>query len=110
MNLQSQTRVRSVEDSGGVARAAPPGASPRFARSRSPQWAAWGFLAPIAIYLIAFYAYPLYRNLDLSLRDYTVRSFVRGDAPFIGLVNYRTVFADPTFAPALLHTLVFTAG
>ena len=43
---------------------------------------------------VVFYAYPLYRNLDLSLRDYTVRSFVRGDAPFIALKNYQTVFAD----------------
>ncbi|MEU4564539.1 sugar ABC transporter permease [Actinoplanes sp. NPDC023936] len=71
-------------------------------------WAAWAFLAPVVIYLVAFYAYPLYRNLDLSLRDYTVRSFVRGDAPFSGLDNYRDVFADPAFGPALLHTLVFT--
>ncbi|WIN00921.1 sugar ABC transporter permease [Actinoplanes oblitus] len=60
------------------------------------------------IYLVAFYAYPLYRNLDLSLRHYTVRSFVQGDAPFSGADNYTTVFADPTFGPALLHTLVFT--
>ncbi|MEU4424711.1 sugar ABC transporter permease [Actinoplanes sp. NPDC024001] len=60
------------------------------------------------VYLAAFYAYPLYRNLDLSLRHYTVRSFVQGDAPFSGLDNYRTVFDDPAFGPALLHTLVFT--
>nr|WP_239175433.1 sugar ABC transporter permease [Actinoplanes cyaneus] len=60
------------------------------------------------IYLVAFYAYPLYRNLDLSLRHYTVRSFVRGDAPFSGAANYTTVFSDPTFGPALLHTMVFT--
>ena len=49
------------------------------------QWAAWAFLAPVVVYLVAFYAYPLYRNLDLSLRDYTVASFVTGDAPFVGL-------------------------
>nr|WP_307872042.1 sugar ABC transporter permease [Actinoplanes palleronii] len=62
----------------------------------------------MVIYLLAFYAYPLYRNLDLSLRHYTVRSFVQGNAPFSGADNYRTVFDDPTFGPALLHTLVFT--
>jgi multiple sugar transport system permease protein len=78
------------------------------ARRRSKQWAAWAFLAPVVLYLIAFYAYPLYRNLDLSLRHYTVRSFVQGDAPFSGLDNYRTVVADPTFGPALLHTMLFT--
>ena len=70
----------------------------------------WAFLAPVVVYLGAFYAYPLYRNLDLSLRHYTVRSFVQGDAPFNGLDNYRTVLADPTFWPALAHTLVFTAA
>ncbi|MFF5078612.1 carbohydrate ABC transporter permease [Actinoplanes sp. NPDC000266] len=73
-------------------------------------WTAWAFLAPVVIYLAAFYAYPLYRNLDLSLRDYNVRSFVRGDAPFSGIDNYRAVFTDPTFGPALLHTLVFTVA
>ncbi|WP_327287630.1 carbohydrate ABC transporter permease [Streptomyces sp. NBC_01198] len=82
--------------------------SPRPHRPRSQQWAAWGFLAPVVIYLGAFYAYPLYRNLDLSLRNYTVRSFVQGDAPFTGLENYRKVFDDPTFMPALAHTVLFT--
>ena len=55
--------------------------------AESSQWAAWGFLAPASCYLLAFYAYPLYRNLDLSFRDYTVRSFVAGDAPFAGLAQ-----------------------
>jgi multiple sugar transport system permease protein len=77
-------------------------------RRRSGQWAAWAFLAPVVIYLVAFYAWPLYRNLDLSLRHYTVRSFVQGDAPFSGWDNYAKVLTDPTFGPALLHTVVFT--
>ena len=51
-----------------------PGRRPR----RRGQWAAWAFLAPVVVYLVVFYAYPLYRNLDLSLRDYTVRSFIDG--------------------------------
>ena len=72
------------------------------------QVAAWAFLAPVTVYLLVFYAYPLYRNLDLSFREYTVYSFVHGGAPFAGLGNYRSIIADPTFAPALIHTLVFT--
>ncbi|MEU1184012.1 sugar ABC transporter permease [Streptomyces sp. NPDC005820] len=94
---------------GAVTAAPPPAPGPERRRPTSPQWAAWGFLTPVTVYLALFYAYPLYRNLDLSLRDYTVRSFVQGDAPFTGLANYRTVLDDPTFAPALLHTAVFTA-
>ncbi|MFF5142594.1 carbohydrate ABC transporter permease [Streptomyces sp. NPDC013157] len=101
---------RSAGVPGGAAAVAPPPArSPGRRLPTSAQWAAWGFLAPVTLYLGLFYAYPLYRNLDLSLRDYTVRSFVQGDAPFTGLANYRKVFDDPTFAPALLHTAVFTA-
>lgn len=90
------------------AAAPPPDRTPRSRRPASPQWAAWAFLTPVTLYLALFYAYPLYRNLDLSLRDYTVRSFVQGDAPFTGLENYRKVFDDPAFAPALFHTVVFT--
>ncbi|MEV5436635.1 sugar ABC transporter permease [Streptomyces sp. NPDC052682] len=69
---------------------------------------ALAFAAPLVAYLAAFYLYPLYRNLDLSLRDYTVRSFVAGDAPFTGWENVRKVLDDPAFGPAMRHTLVFT--
>ena len=85
--------------------APPPG---RPARNRSSQWAAWGFLTPIVLYLLVFYAYPLYRNIDLSLRNYTVRSFINGDAEFTGFKNYTLAFHNPTFWPALLHTFLFT--
>ncbi|MEV8567544.1 sugar ABC transporter permease [Streptomyces sp. NPDC051322] len=112
MNHMTQLpdRRRSVRARNGAATAAPPPArAGKRRRPTSPQWAAWGFLAPVALYLALFYAYPLYRNLDLSLRNYTVRSFVQGNAPFTGLKNYRAVLDDPTFSPALLHTVVFTA-
>ncbi|WP_406438716.1 sugar ABC transporter permease [Streptomyces sp. NBC_01613] len=100
---------RPVLDRDGAASAVPsPVRSRKRRRPSSQQWAAWAFLAPVTLYLGLFYAYPLYRNLDLSLRHYTVRSFVQGDAPFTGLANYRTVFDDPTFGPALTHTVVFT--
>jgi multiple sugar transport system permease protein len=67
-----------------------------------------GFIAPIAIYLVVFYAYPLYRNIDLSLRDYTLRSFIDGTADFVGLDNYVKVVQSSTFIPALTNTAVFT--
>ena len=102
------TLTRGVAGAGGGASA---GSRPARLRPRlASQLAAWGFLLPVTVYLGVFYAYPLYRNIDLSLRDYTVRSFVQGDAPFIGLGNYAAVIHDPTFVPALLHTVVFTAA
>ena len=104
------TVTHDLTNRSGVAAATPERgvAHQRRQRRRSGQWAAWAFLVPVVIYLVAFYAYPLYRNLDLSLRHYTVRSFVQGGAPFSGLDNYRTIVADPSFGPALLHTIVFT--
>ncbi|WP_225850396.1 carbohydrate ABC transporter permease [Streptomyces sp. HPF1205] len=113
MNTTAQTPDASAAPGRpGTARAVPPPGATAGRRSRGPSsqaWAAWGFLAPVVIYLGVFYAYPLYRNIDLSLRHYTVRSFVQGGAPFTGLANYRQVFDDPTFMPALEHTVVFTA-
>jgi ABC-type sugar transport system permease subunit len=69
---------------------------------------AGAFLAPIVIYLAVFYAFPLYRNIDLSLRDYTLRSFIDGSAEFVGFANYLDVIASSTFWPAFANTAVFT--
>ncbi|WP_035803668.1 carbohydrate ABC transporter permease [Kitasatospora mediocidica] len=79
-------------------------------RRRRTQLTAWAFVAPLVAYLAAFYLYPLYRNLDLSLRHYTVRSFVDGNAPFSGWANFSQVLHDPTFWPALTNTAVFTVA
>jgi multiple sugar transport system permease protein len=115
MNDTTQTAARSVRGRGGTPRSSVPPAArtphPNRRRRRTirtSQWTAWAFLAPVTVYLAVFYAYPLYRNIELSLRHYTVRSFVQGGAPFAGFGNYRTVFSDPTFGPALLHTFEFT--
>lgn len=69
---------------------------------------AWAFLAPVVIYLVLFYAFPLYRNLDLSFRDYTLRSFIDGTAEFAGFDNYIQVLTDKTFMVALWNTVAFT--
>lgn len=74
----------------------------------STRWSAAAFLAPLLLYLAIFYAYPLYRNIELSLKAYTVRSFVQGNAPFAGLDNYIEVFTSATFWPAISHTATFT--
>lgn len=100
----------AVRHRDGAADAAPSRGTRQTRRSRmlrSTQWAAWGFIAPVAVYLGLFYAYPLYRNIDLSIRSYTVTSFVSGNAPFAGFANYSSIFSSSTFAPALLNTAVF---
>jgi multiple sugar transport system permease protein len=109
MNDTAQTATRSVRGRAGTQRMPRMQHALRPGRSiRTGQWVAWAFLAPVAAYLVLFYAYPMYKNIDLSLRDYTVMSFVHGGARFAGLGNYRAVFDDATFGPALAHTLIFT--
>ncbi|GAA0385916.1 sugar ABC transporter permease [Microbispora corallina] len=111
MNHATQTPPAAVAgERRGRDRAAPSRGGRRgvVRRRWAGQWTAWAFLAPVVVYLLIFYAYPLYRNIELSLRNYTVRSFVQGDAPFTGLANYAKVVGDATFGPALWHTVVFT--
>ncbi|GAB3460332.1 sugar ABC transporter permease [Streptomonospora sediminis] len=96
---------------GGAAGRAP-AAPDRRERRRLPltpqQLSAIGFAAPLLVYLLAFYAYPLWRNVELSLHDYTVRAFVQGDPEFVGFANYAEVFASDTFGAAVVNTAVFT--
>ncbi|AYF99489.1 sugar ABC transporter permease [Protaetiibacter intestinalis] len=100
----------------GETRAALPRRAPdeRSARQRRQrlreQLVAWAFIAPVAIYMVVFYAYPLLRNLDLSFRDYTLASFITGEAPWVGIANYIEILGSPTFGPALWNTVVFTFG
>ncbi len=111
----STTRRQARVDARGVregAATAAPSSAPTTARHATArkQLTAWAFLAPIVIYLVLFYAYPLYTNLDLSFRDYTLGSFITGDAQWAGLDNYRQVLTDKTFGTALWNTFIFTGA
>lgn len=98
----------SLLGAGGTAKTpAPPASS--YKKPRSEQWIAWGFAAPLVIYLVVFYLFPLYRNVEMSLHDYTPRAFVQGNAEFIGIANYVDVFTSRTFLKALANTALFTA-
>jgi len=107
--LQTTSGLPARGGNGGAAStgAVPPARARRPRRWRA-QLTAWAFISPVVIYLVVFYAYPLYRNIDLSLRAYTLRSFIDGTAPFVGLQNYLDVIQSSTFTPALINTAVFT--
>jgi multiple sugar transport system permease protein len=78
--------------------------------ARGQRWAALAFLAPALAYVAVFFGYPLATSVSISLRDYTVRSFFTGEAPFVGLANYAAAFRDPVFDRAALTTAEFTVG
>ncbi|MFC7343491.1 carbohydrate ABC transporter permease [Saccharopolyspora griseoalba] len=77
------------------------------ARTRAAKWA---FLLPAIVYLAAFFGYPLVNNVVMSFQSYTAATFFTGEAPFVGLANWRAAFADPVFGRAAINTVLFTVG
>lgn len=69
--------------------------------------AAFGFAAPLIVYLLLFYVSPLVQNVSMSLHRYTRRTFVTGDAPFTGLDVYKEVLSSSEFWMTLGQTMVF---
>lgn len=69
-----------------------------------------GFILPVAVYTVAFFGYPLVKNVILSFQDYGISSVYTGTASFDGFANYTRLFADPVFRTAVLNTVVFVVG
>jgi multiple sugar transport system permease protein len=57
---------------------------------------------------VVFYAFPLYRNVELSLHDYTPRAFVQGNADYVGFSNFTDVITSSAFGLAVRNTVLFT--
>jgi multiple sugar transport system permease protein len=62
------------------------------------------FVAPWLVGFIALQAYPIFYSGFLSLTEYG--GF--GEAIFVGLDNYRRLFADPLFGQSAYNTLYYT--
>lgn len=77
---------------------------------RRIQWAGIAFVAPLVVYLLVFYAYPLVENVSMSLHRFTRATYVTGDAPYAGWQIYREVIASPEFWPTVRHTAIFVIG
>jgi multiple sugar transport system permease protein len=95
---------------GGVATAAPSTFSIVPGWKQRHQLIGMLFLLPAMIYVAVFYIYPILLNVTMSLQRYTARSFVTGEAPFVGLGNFNRLFSNPDFTVALQNTLLFTLG
>jgi multiple sugar transport system permease protein len=82
-------------------------------RSRAVRWrkaSLYLFLLPAIAYITATMLYPIAYNMRMSVEDVNIRTFLSGDAPFVGFDNYRTVIDDPAFRHAIGISLIFTAG
>lgn len=93
-----------ARDNKGAARAAP--------RRREASWIPFNlnylFLAPATLYVLVMAVYPLIYNVQLSLREVDARALIRGDAAFVGLDNYRRVFASSDMWQSLGFSLFYT--
>ncbi|UCM91349.1 carbohydrate ABC transporter permease [Streptomyces marincola] len=70
----------------------------------------WLFVAPALVYMLAFFGYPLVRNVLMSFQEFTPRTYFTGESPFNGLDNWRGVFDNELFGDALWQTILFTIG
>ena len=69
--------------------------------------AAIGFAAPLIIYMLIFYVWPLIQNISMSMHRYTRRTFVTGDAPWSGFDIYKEILSNQQFWTILGQTLIF---
>jgi multiple sugar transport system permease protein len=60
-------------------------------------------MLPAIIYLFLMFCYPLYYNVSMSLRHFTVASFLTGVAPFVAFQNYADIFGRRLFSQALVY-------
>jgi multiple sugar transport system permease protein len=68
------------------------------------------FVVPAAVAIVALFGYPVVKNLVMSFQNYTLRTFINGKAPWVGLQNYVAVVTDELFTKALINTALFTIG
>ena len=81
----------------------------RFARTRERVLQLL-FLLPAVVYLLAFFGYPVVKNVVMGFQHYTTSTFYTGEAPWVGLDNYVTVAGSAVFSKAVVNTVLFTAG
>ena len=85
-----------------------PNASVKRRWGQGVNWVAIGFIAPLFLYLVLFYLYPLAQNLLMSLHHFDRNTFVNGGAPFVGMDVYQSVVNHPRFVTVLKQTAIFT--
>jgi multiple sugar transport system permease protein len=110
-NNQRKSPSRGPVVDGAAAVAAAPAAVHRTVSwKRRNELIGYLFMLPAAIFVLIFYVYPILNNFVMSFQRYTAKSYVTGEAPFIGFGNFERLFGNPDFKVAVLNTVVFTVG
>jgi multiple sugar transport system permease protein len=89
-----------------VASARPRAGRRRLRRAGAP----YLYIVPALVFLLAVELYPIAYNVRNSLVGLDIGTYLSGDAPWVGLDNYRRVVEDPAFQHAVGVSVVFTAA
>jgi multiple sugar transport system permease protein len=106
--MRTATQSRSTGAGGSPVTA--PASRRRLTVARRERLSLVAFLVPVALFVAVFYLYPIAFNVMMSLQQYTARSFVTGEAPFVGLQNFAKLFGFSDLRSASVNTVVFTIG
>ncbi|UWP80145.1 carbohydrate ABC transporter permease [Dactylosporangium fulvum] len=66
----------------------------------------WTFLTPLLAVVVGVVGYPVVRTIWLSFHE---GEYLQ-NGPFVGLQNYRDIFANPYYTAALLRTTLFAVA
>ncbi len=66
------------------------------------------FMAPAILFVAVFIYYPMLSGSQMAFRNWNLANLT--DTSFVGLKNFRTIFADPVFYTVLRNTLVWVVG
>jgi multiple sugar transport system permease protein len=89
-----------------VAAARPRVAGRRLRRVGAP----YLYVVPALLFLLAVELYPIAYNVRNSLVGLDIGTYLSGDAPWVGLENYRRVVEDAAFQHAAGVSLIFTVA
>lgn len=70
----------------------------------------WLFVVPAIAYVVLFFGYPIVKNVVMGFQEYSTRTFVTGEAPWVGLSNYVDVVTSSLFTTTVVNTALFTLG
>lgn len=66
------------------------------------------FLVPALVFVVVFTYYPLIQGSQMAFKQWNL--FDLRNTPFVGLANFRTLLANPTFYTVLWHSVVWVVG
>lgn len=68
------------------------------------------FILPAFLYILIVLGYPLIYNINLAFRNVNIKTFKNATDVFVGLQNFKDLFADPTFLMVFKNTFIYTIG